>query len=90
MDLDPAVSYLRLAERDMDDIFNSHMFVIFTVDPHEFIKRGGKHFEAGYAYALGIRICVVGPNENIFYSLPEMQHFRDWNDFICREPEWAN
>jgi nucleoside 2-deoxyribosyltransferase len=86
----PEDNYAYYACRDLKDISLSDMFVIFTVDPRKNIKRGGKHFEAGYAYNRNIPIHVIGPNENIFYCLPDMQHFRDWNDFICREPEWAN
>ena len=79
--MSPEDDYRKNAERDVEDIFNSDAFVLFTVDPREFIKRGGKHFEAGYAFGLRKPIHVIGPNENIFYCMNEINHYTDWNNF---------
>jgi hypothetical protein len=50
--------------------------------------RGGRHFEAGVAYwssnmrrSYGMpipRLILVGHKENVFYCLPEWEHYPDW------------
>jgi nucleoside 2-deoxyribosyltransferase len=57
----------RTAEVDLEDIQNADVFVLFTVDPDEPTKRGGRHFESGVAFALGKPTIFVGPYENIFH-----------------------
>jgi len=83
-DIEPGENYRKHAERDIRDIDRSDLFVLFTVDPREFIKRGGKHFEAGYAYAKGIPVEVIGPNENIFYFLRDIKHHESFDKFLER------
>jgi nucleoside 2-deoxyribosyltransferase len=84
-DMDVEKSYKTYATHDIEDIEAADTFVIFTVDPTEFIKRGGKHFEAGYAYARRKSLFVVGPDENIFYQLPEWKHYGSWDEFFGAE-----
>jgi nucleoside 2-deoxyribosyltransferase len=52
----------RTAEVDLEDIQNADVFVLFTVDPDEPTKRGGRHFESGVAFALGKPTIFVGPS----------------------------
>jgi nucleoside 2-deoxyribosyltransferase len=84
----PTDDYGEHALRDLEDIDRSDLFVIFNVDPRKNIKRGGKHFEAGYAYASRIPIIVIGPNENIFYCLRTITKYKSWEDFIGDRSEW--
>lgn len=81
-DIEPGDNFRHQAERDLIDIDRSHQFVLFTVNPKHWIKRGGKHFEAGYAYANGLTINVIGPNENIFYFLRDVKHFKSFKEFL--------
>ena len=81
-DMLPDKSYKEYAFRDLEDIDDANAFVIFTVAPTELIKRGGKHFEAGYAYARGKQLFVIGPDENIFYQLPEFKHYATFEEFL--------
>lgn len=39
------------------------------------IATGARHFEFGYAYALKKRTIVIGGHQNIFDSLPRVEHF---------------
>jgi nucleoside 2-deoxyribosyltransferase len=68
------------AQNDLDDINASDLIVCFTEPARSGPARGGRHFEAGYAYALGKPILVVGDVENIFYALPSIMHCPTWLD----------
>lgn len=46
-------------------------------------SRGGRHVEFGMALALGKRVIVVGPRENVFHLLPEVEVHVNWNDFVA-------
>lgn len=81
-DLQKNEDYSIYAEQDLEDIRACDVFIIFTVEPTELIKRGGKHFEAGYASGVYKPIVVIGPDENIFYQLKGTTHFNSWSDFI--------
>ncbi len=66
----------KTAEVDIEDIKRANVVVVFTIDPLGPPKpRGGRHWETGYAYALGKEIVLVGPMENIFSYLPEIKVF---------------
>lgn len=41
------------------------------------LATGGRHFECGYAYALGKKVVVVGGHQNVFDWLPDVVHLRD-------------
>jgi nucleoside 2-deoxyribosyltransferase len=75
--------YLRdTAILDVEDIIDSNVFVLFTVDPNDgpCYRRGGRHWETGYAYALEKPILIVGPKENIFHHLPWTAQVDSWED----------
>lgn len=46
-----------------------------TVYSH--LATGARHFEFGYAYAQGKRMIVVGGYQNVFDSLPHVEHVKD-------------
>lgn len=79
------------AAADIEDIKHAEYFVQFVptdtelVDtPVRFAARGGRHWEMGYAYALGKKIIVIGPKENIFHYLPGVIHLPTLVDFLLK------
>lgn len=45
-------------------------------------SRGGRHVEYGIALALEKAVIVVGPQENIFHLLPQVEHYPDWPAYL--------
>lgn len=75
---------LMYAERDLREIRKADIFVLFTVDPDQPTKRGGRHVEFGYAMGLDVDLCIIGPRENIFHFLKDdVQVFEDWDEFVA-------
>lgn len=74
----------QFAQEDLEDLKDSEMVICFTETPGASPgrNRGGRHFEAGVAHALGKRIVVVGPRENVFYCLPEILHYENPLSFV--------
>lgn len=82
----------RIALDDMAAIERSGLFVAFTEDPQSPHGRGGRHVELGYALCIRryqqrlgqrpIRILIVGPRENIFCSVSEVERFETWRDAL--------
>lgn len=73
---------------DLDDVLAADTFVAFTEEPR-YGGRGGRHIEMGAALAVGKRIIVVGPRENLFYHHPRVLHFASTEDMMQAvfEPE---
>jgi hypothetical protein len=44
--------------------------------------RGGRHVEFGYAAALNKRLIVVGPRENVFHWLPEVEQYDSFSELV--------
>lgn len=55
---------------DLEDIVAADILLLFT-EPGNY-SRGGRHFEAGYAFALGRKVYVIGQPENLFHSWCEV------------------
>ena len=70
------------AANDLRDIEAADMVVFFSVGPTELTKRGGRHVEFGLAYAMGKKIVVCGPKENIFHYLDEIVQFNTFDDLL--------
>lgn len=78
------------AKEDMEDLVSADVAVFFTELPNAPLgSRGGRHVEFGVA--LGRRytgqsnqkIYIIGPLENVFYHLPEVDgHFQTWQGFL--------
>src|SRR5580704_6635369 len=66
------------AVRDLADLDRADAIVCFTTPARATRSRGGRHTEFGYALAKGKAVILVGPRENIFYSLPGVSVFDDW------------
>jgi len=82
---DPAVDYLRahFAVEDMADVMAAETLVAFTEPPRTAASRGGRHVELGLALAAGKRVVVVGPRENVFCWLPQVEHHDRWAGFLA-------
>jgi hypothetical protein len=57
------------ANDDVEDVIESSVVIAFTEPEGSPHSRGGRHVEAGMALAYCKPLIVVGPEENIFYSL---------------------
>ena len=62
----PRGAALEAAERNLHDIDACDVFILMTTGSP---ARGGRHFEAGYAFARGKPIVIVGPVEHAFQHL---------------------
>lgn len=73
-------SYLRakFARDDVEDVERADVLIAFTEEPRSSASRGGRHVELGIALALGKRVIVVGPRENVFCWLPEVERYGRW------------
>lgn len=73
-------------EHDLEDIRNADTIICFSGGG----GRGGRHVEWGYAYALGKRMILVGPNENVFHTLGCIEHYPNWSRLVMAlSEEWA-
>lgn len=70
--------HILCAKTDMEDIMDSSVLVLFSVDGDTPTKRGGRHWETGYAYGLGKKVIICGPKENIFHFLPDVEVVADF------------
>lgn len=50
---------------------------------------GGRHFETGYAYAKWKLIIVVGGKQNIFDSLSDIIHIKDFETLLAVLTTWS-
>ncbi len=80
---------------DIEDIDSADVVVLVTPKKKDLKRisktgwaRGGRHFETGYQYALMThlypkkRLIILGPKENVFHWLPEVEHASSWHELI--------
>jgi nucleoside 2-deoxyribosyltransferase len=67
------------AIRDVQDIDRADALVYFSPSG----RHGGCHVELGIALAAQKEVILVGPGENVFHWLPNIQHFQTPADFIA-------
>ncbi len=72
--------YVTTAAVDLADIERADIFILFSENPLEGFKRGGRHVEYGYALKAGKPIYVVGPKENVFHYSPNVAHFSTFEE----------
>lgn len=65
------------AVHDMEDLQAADTVISFTFTDDKGGK-GGRHVEFGMALALGKRVILVGPRENVFHTHPAVEHYYDW------------
>lgn len=63
------------ARMDLGDIEDADVLLAFAGGGVN--KRGGRHYEAGYAHAVGLEVWLVGEPEHAFHTLAT-RHFKDW------------
>jgi nucleoside 2-deoxyribosyltransferase len=73
------------AERDIAHVRNCDILVMLSGGG----ARGGRHFEFGYAMALGIPCWIVGPRENVFHWLPWVEVFDSADEMLSALREEA-
>lgn len=88
---DPA-QLVQFAEIDLYQLRQCDAFITFTEESTSPFGRGGRHVEFGAMLerAHWIKsvlhetpfIFVVGPCENVFHSLPCVQRFETWPEFV--------
>jgi hypothetical protein len=78
------------AIQDVEDVLSADVLVFHT-DPTKTIVRGGRHVEFGMAVMMNrlmnrtVPIYTVGMDEeNIFHHLPQVVHFKTWEDVLQR------
>ena len=71
---------LKFAEDDFADVQACDLLIAFTEQPRAAggRNRGGRHVELGIAIGQGKRVIIVGPRENLFCWLPEIDQFDTW------------
>lgn len=84
----PEVDHYRakFAIDDYQDVMAAHALVAFTEEPRSGNSRGGRHVELGIALGVGKPVYVVGPRENVFCWLPEVEQHDTWLDLLA---SWA-
>ncbi|MDD3983954.1 MAG: hypothetical protein PHU54_08445 [Candidatus Omnitrophica bacterium] len=70
------------AMEDILDIDAADTLIFFSEPPDVYSKRGGRHVEYGIALALGIRLVVIGPRENVFHCLPQVERYDNWDEYV--------
>ena len=65
-----------VGRRDVEDIEDADVVVSFTSPDGG--GKGGRHVEFGLALGLGKHLVVVGPRENVFHTLPDVEWYPDW------------
>lgn len=77
------------AADDYEDLNASDTIVFFSETPDSHSKRGGRHVEFGMALAWGKRLVVIGPRENVFHCIPQVEQYRSFYEFlICESGKW--
>ena len=75
----------KLAEIDVNDVIQADTLILFSESPVSKYARGGRHVEFGIALAIGKRVIVIGPVENIFHTLQNVEHFDCLDDRLFYE-----
>lgn len=73
----------RFALEDWSDLKGAEIVISFTEPPRSSNSRGGRHVELGAALALAKRVVVIGPRENVFHCLPQVEWYPDWRTFCA-------
>jgi len=74
---------LKCANMDLDNVMQSDVLILDTLETN---NRGGKDFESGVGFSLGLEWWVVGPYRNVFQRLAH-KHFKTWDEAIAALPE---
>lgn len=67
----------RFASEDVEDVAAADTLISFTAGGG---GRGGRHVDFGVGVALGKRLILVGPRENVFHALVEVEQYDTWEE----------
>ena len=73
---------IRFAVEDMEDLLAANCCIAFSETPRGTNSRGGRHVEFGIALGNCMRCIVIGPRENVFHCLPEVEWYPDLEAFL--------
>ena len=76
--LSPPEQRIQFAQEDVEDLLAADCVISFTEEPRSTNSRGGRHVEFGLGLGRGKLLIVVGPRENVFHCLPEVEVFETW------------
>jgi hypothetical protein len=79
LNTDPS-SCRQIAQADYDDLAAADTLVSFT--SAEGGGNGRRHVEHGIAHGLRQRVILIGPRENVFHTLPAVEHYPDWPHLV--------
>ena len=68
--------------KDLKEISECEELIFFSENEITPTPRNGRHVEFGYALALGKRINVIGPRENIFHYLTQIHLYETKDEFV--------
>jgi hypothetical protein len=71
----------------LEDVRKAQVLVC-VAEPGRAFSRGGRHFETGFAYAIGKSIIVLGEREHVFHMLPGTLHVTDEAALILALKHW--
>lgn len=82
----------RWAQEDIEDLTRSEWVIAFTEPKGSPNTRGGRHVEWGAALnsRLVRRLTIIGPIENVFYALPNIERYEQWSDLIISKVTLAD
>jgi len=66
------------AWRDLEEVEDAELLLLDTFDVN---PRGGREFEAGYAFGLGLEVWLIGPERSIFHKYLRVR-FESWPEAI--------
>jgi hypothetical protein len=72
----------RFAEEDWADLCRADWCVLLTEPPRSAPSRDGRMVEFGAALAMSKTCVVIGPAENVFCCLPQIQRFETVEAFL--------
>lgn len=70
-----------IGRNDVEDLAAADTVVSFTSPVGG--GKGGRHVEFGLALGLGKQLIIVGPRENVFHTLPQVQWYPDWPRLVA-------
>jgi hypothetical protein len=73
--------WAEFADDDLEDIETAHALIHFAQPPRT-PSRGGRFVEVGYALATGLRVYNVGPMENVFLAVPDVENHETWESCL--------
>ena len=71
------------AEQDLEDIDEADVVIVFTEAQPVGRRRGGYHVETGFALAQEKLLAIVGPRENTFHCLDEVEVFQIFEECLA-------